>query len=72
MNAIRINDDSEVSRDASHQIRLPRFIIEEEIGLGDLIKRVTVAAGFNPCGTCEKRVAVLNRWLTLRARSTND
>jgi hypothetical protein len=46
-----------------HRIRLPGFIKEEEIGLGDVIKRVTYAMGIKPCAGCEKRAAVLNRWM---------
>ena len=46
-----------------HRVRLPGFITEEEIGLGDAIKRVTYAVGIKPCGGCEKRAAALNRWM---------
>jgi hypothetical protein len=45
------------------RIRLPGFIKEEEIGLGDAIKRVTYAMGIKPCAGCEKRAATLNRWM---------
>ena len=45
------------------RLRLPGFLIESEIGLGDAIKRVTYAMGITPCGGCEKRAASLNRWL---------
>ena len=47
-----------------HRLRLPGFLIEEEIGLGDVIKKTTYAMGVKPCGGCEKRAAVLNRWMT--------
>lgn len=43
------------------RIRLPGFIRDEEIGLGDVVKRATYAAGIRPCGGCEKRAAALNR-----------
>jgi hypothetical protein len=46
-----------------HRVRLPGFIKEEEIGLGDVIKRVTYAMGIKPCTGCEKRAATLNRWM---------
>lgn len=46
-----------------HRVRLPGFLIEEEIGLGDAIKRVTYAMGITPCGGCGKRAAALNRWM---------
>lgn len=47
-----------------HRGRLPGFLIEQEIGLGDAIKRVTYAMGIKPCSGCEKRAAALNRWMT--------
>ena len=31
-----------------HRVRLPGFVIEEEIGLGDAIKRATYAVGIKP------------------------
>ncbi len=46
-----------------HRVRLPGFLIEEEIGLGDAIKRATYAMGIKPCGGCEQRAAALNRWM---------
>jgi hypothetical protein len=46
-----------------HRVRLPGFLIEEEIGLGDAIKRATYAMGIKPCGGCEKRAAALNQWM---------
>ncbi len=49
-----------------HRVRLPGFLIEEEVGLGDVIKRVTYAMGIKPCGGCEKRAAALNRWMVFR------
>jgi hypothetical protein len=47
-----------------HRVRLPGFLIEEEIGLGDVIKKTTYAMGVKPCAGCEKRAAALNRWMT--------
>jgi hypothetical protein len=44
-----------------HRVRLPGFLIDEEIGLGDAIKRVTYAVGMKPCSGCERRAAALNR-----------
>lgn len=46
-----------------HRVRLPGFLVDEEIGLGDAIKRATYAMGIKPCGGCEKRAAALNRWM---------
>ena len=46
-----------------HRVRLPGFIDDNEIGLGDVIKRATSYLGIRPCGGCEHRAAVLNRWM---------
>jgi hypothetical protein len=56
------------SRTPQHRVRLPGFIGEQEIGLGDLIKRMTYVAGIKPCGGCEKRAAALNRWMVVGSR----
>lgn len=56
-------DREEQSGGEPRRVRLPGFLIEVEIGLGDAIKRVTYAAGIKPCGGCEKRAAALNRWM---------
>jgi hypothetical protein len=47
----------------AHTLRLPGFITDQEIGLGDLVKRITYVAGIKPCGGCERRAAALNRWM---------
>ncbi len=46
-----------------YRVRLPGFISDEEIGLGDVIKRVTYAVGLKACGGCERRAAAFNRWM---------
>jgi hypothetical protein len=51
-------------RPAPHRVRLPGFINDEDVGLGDAIKRVTYAFGLRPCSSCEQRAAALNRWMT--------
>jgi hypothetical protein len=50
------------------RVRLPGFLIHEEVGLGDAVKRITYAAGIKPCEGCQRRAAVLNRWLTFNPR----
>jgi hypothetical protein len=47
-----------------HRVRLPGFLVEDEVGLGDAIKRVTYAIGIQPCGGCHKRATAFNRWMT--------
>ena len=56
------NNQDETQRQV-HRVRLPGFLIENETGLGDAIKRVTYAMGIKPCGGCEKRAAALNRFM---------
>ena len=46
-----------------YRVRLPGFIADEDIGLGDVIKRATSTVGIRPCRSCERRAAALNRWL---------
>lgn len=43
------------------RVRLPGFVNEEEIGLGDVIKRATAYLGVQPCEGCHRRAAALNR-----------
>jgi len=53
-------DKEEFSR---HQIRLPGFMGEEPVGLGEVVKRATSYLGVTACDSCEHRATVLNRWL---------
>lgn len=52
----------------AHRMRLPGFLVEGEIGLGDAIKRVTYALRIKPCGGCQQRAAALNRWMVFSRR----
>jgi len=45
-----------------YRVRLPGFVTEKEVGLGDVIKRATSAIGIRPCAGCDRRAAALNRW----------
>ncbi|MEU9519694.1 hypothetical protein [Streptomyces sp. NPDC048224] len=51
------------------RVRLPGFVTDEDIGLGDVAKRITGAAGIRPCRRCERRAAALNRWMVFSGRS---
>lgn len=53
---------------ASHRVRLPGFISDKEVGLGDVIKRATSAVGIKPCGGCARRAAALNRWMVFSGK----
>jgi hypothetical protein len=55
------NDTMDQSERRHHEMRLPGFIVDEEIGLGDVIKRATSYVGIRPCGGCERRATALNR-----------
>ena len=52
-----------------HRVRLPGFVSDEDIGLGDAIKKVTYTFGMKPCGGCNRRAAALNRWLVFTRRT---
>jgi hypothetical protein len=57
-----------VATERPYRVRLPGFVSEQEIGLGEVIKRATAAIGIQPCGGCEQRAAALNRWLVFSGR----
>ena len=62
---------SDKSEPPAHRLRLPGFITDEEIGLGDMIKRATSYLGIQPCGGCGRRAGSLNRWLVFTNRQPN-
>jgi hypothetical protein len=63
-----MHEDEAKRKRQPHRIRLPGFIKDEDIGLGDALKRVTYAVGIKPCGGCEGRAAVLNRWMLFSSK----
>jgi hypothetical protein len=64
------NDSSDQSEQPSHRVRLPGFITDDEIGLGDVIKRATSYIGIKPCDGCDHRAEVLNRWMIFTNRKS--
>lgn len=62
-NVPRKKDESEPRR-----IRLPGFVNDNDIGLGDAIKRTTSAVGIRPCGGCGRRAETLNRRFVFSGR----
>jgi hypothetical protein len=46
-----------------YKVRLPGFVADEAIGLGDVVQRVSYAMGIKPCGGCERHAAAMNRWM---------
>ena len=57
------SDNGEKRGRQRYRVRLPTFVTDDEIGLGDAIKRVTSRFGIRPCGGCQRRAAALNQWL---------
>lgn len=58
------------SEHGPHRVRLPGFITDETIGLGDVIKRTTSYLGIQPCAGCDRRAAALNHWLVFADRKS--
>jgi hypothetical protein len=56
------SDQADKAERKLYRVRLPGFVAEE-VGLGEVIKRVTSAVGIKPCGGCRRRAAALNRRL---------
>ena len=60
--------DADQDEHPTYRVRLPGFVTDEEIGLGDLIERTASYLGIRPCGGCGQRAAALNRWLAFTNR----
>jgi hypothetical protein len=52
-----------VAKAQPYRVRLPGFVSDEQIGLGDAVRRMTYALGARPCGGCDARAAAINRWM---------
>ena len=68
--ATQSNDRPIQQQTHARHVRLPGFITDTEIGLGDVIKKASRRAGVQPCGGCERRAAALNRWVVFSPRSS--
>ena len=62
------NRQANKAEDQPRRVRLPGFITKEDVGLGDVIKRVTSSFGIRPCGGCQRRAEAFNRWLVFTGR----
>jgi hypothetical protein len=51
------------ARRARRVVRLPGFVSEQPVGLGDVLKHATSTIGIRPCGGCSRRAEHLNRWV---------
>jgi len=59
-------------RDSARQpfrVRLPDFVSDDDIGLGDVITKSTSGLGIRPCGGCAQRAAALNRGVVFGSSS---
>ena len=64
----KAGDPGEKREGQPYRVRLPGFVAEGEIGLGDVIKRATYSAGIRPCGGCAQRATALNGWFVFSGR----
>jgi hypothetical protein len=60
--------DNRQSERTAHRVHLPGFVTDEDIGLGDVLKRMTYAVGIRPCGGCERRATALNSFMSFSGR----
>ncbi len=68
-NGVPQNKPVENSRNSRpYKVRLPRFIVDNKIGLGDVVKRATSSFGIRPCAGCERRAVALNRKFVFSGR----
>ena len=51
-----------------YRLRLPAFVRDEDIGVGDVVRRTAASLAIKPCRGCERRAAMLNRWLAFAGR----
>jgi len=64
----KIGNESDEREAGNARLRLPGFVNDEDMGLGDVLKQVTSAVGIKRCGGCERRAARLNRLLIFSGR----
>ena len=57
-----MDEEITIEQEEPYRVRLPGFVAEEEVGLGDVVKSVAQAFGVAPCSACERRRQALNRW----------
>jgi hypothetical protein len=49
-------------------VRLPGFLVDEDVGLGDMISKATRMFGIVPCGGCRRRAVALNERVRVAPR----
>jgi hypothetical protein len=55
-------------QEARFRVRLPGFVSDEDVGLGDAVQRATSTMGIKPCRGCGQRARALNSWLVFSGR----
>jgi hypothetical protein len=65
MNAEEQYGSRDRKNDATFKVRLPGFVSDTEIGLGDLVSRAAASVSIRPCGGCARRAAALNQWIAV-------
>ena len=59
-------NSSDSKETAAIRMRIPGFVSDHDIGLGDAIHSLTASVGIQPCGGCRRRAAKLNRLVSFR------
>ena len=54
-----------------HNMRLPMFVADEPVGLGDVLKHATSTIGIRPCGGCAKRGGARTVWSRLQEEAAS-
>jgi hypothetical protein len=70
--AVSVDADCGCNRAASDAGPPEAVTADRRYGLGDAVKRVTLAMGFEPCEACERRARLLNEWIGFTRRSVAD
>ena len=61
-------DPKAKSETTPHRFRVPGFVTDQDIGLGEVIRRATYAMRIKPCSACERRAAELSHWMVFTGR----
>ncbi len=65
---VLMSNNTKKREGSPYRVRLPGFISDKDVGLGDVIKRASYAIGIKPCGGCARRAAALNRWMVFSGK----
>jgi hypothetical protein len=58
-------------KQVSIRVSVP-FRLDEEVGLGEVIKRMTATVGVTPCAPCEARAAAMDRMIVFSGRRSQS